>query len=126
MGFMALDETRLYRTNEIYDELKIPYRYLRRLMTRLTKSNVIISVQGKNGGYKISTPISKISLMDIVVAVGDNPLSEDCFFGFHECALTVHCVMHEKWTGVRENINKVLSGTKLSDLNSGRPHKPGP
>jgi Rrf2 family protein len=121
MSLMAKDETRLYRVNDIFDELNIPFRYLRRLMTNLTKSNLIVSVQGKNGGYRFAKTISEISLMDIVQAVGDTPFSDDCFFGFKGCALAVKCTMHDKWSEIRANIRQVLISTKLSDL---RTHGP--
>jgi len=118
LSYMAMDETRLYRTKEIYQKLNIPFRYLRRQMTNLTKSGLIDSVQGNKGGYKISRRLDEIALMDIIKAVGDTPLEDNCFFGFQGCAFTTHCVMHEKWTAIRENIKQVLETTKLSDLKS--------
>ena len=43
MSLMARDEARLYRTDDIYDKLKIPYRYLRKLMTGLAKSGLSVT-----------------------------------------------------------------------------------
>ena len=53
LSFMAEDESRIYSVDEIFKNLKIPYRYLRKLMTNLSKSELILSVQGKSGGFRI-------------------------------------------------------------------------
>ena len=86
MSFMAMDEKKLYSANDIYENLEIPFRYLRKLLTTLSKSGLLISVQGKSGGYRISKNLCEISLFDIVNAMGDNPINNEGFFGFHDCA----------------------------------------
>ena len=66
LSFMAQDESRLYNVDEVFVKLRIPYRYLRKLMTNLTRSGFIESIQGKNGGYKISKKTEDIKLLDIL------------------------------------------------------------
>ena len=116
LSYMAGDEDKLYSANELYESLKIPFRYLRKQLTILTKSKLLVSVQGKEGGYKIMKGGKELSLLDIIQATGDNIISDNCFFGFGSCVLTEKCVMHDKWVGIQGNINNVLSSTKLADL----------
>jgi Rrf2 family protein len=116
LNFMAGDETKLYTANEIYEQLKIPYRYLRKQLTIMTKNNLLISVQGKEGGYKAGKKNDQFTLLDIIQGTGDSILKNDCFFGFGNCALTEKCIMHEKWSKIRENIQQVLSTTSLADI----------
>lgn len=117
LSLMAQDETRLYSVDEIYDKLRIPYRYLRKLMTNLSKGQIIRSVQGKNGGYQFSAKLDKIWLIDIVSMLDPDYLKTKCFFGFENCALQVPCVMHNQWTGLGSRITSVLSTTSLADIN---------
>lgn len=123
MSLIARDSTRLYTTREIYDVLRIPFRYLRRLMTHLTRSGLIEGIQGKNGGYRLAKQTDEISLMDIVNAIGDNRLSNECFFGFDVCRLSEKCFMHEKWTAIKDDFRQVLLNTTLSDLKSSLPRR---
>ncbi|MFN8208112.1 MAG: Rrf2 family transcriptional regulator [Bacteroidales bacterium] len=116
MSLMAQEPTRLYRTDDIYGELRIPYRYLRKLMTSLVKNGLIASEQGKYGGYRITRPLETISLMDILNACGENYLANQCFFGFGNCALKLKCMMHDKWISIRENTMQVLVDTSLADI----------
>jgi len=69
LSFMAQDERRLYNVDEIFGKLQIPYRYLRKMMTNLTRSGFIVSIQGKSGGYKISRITEDIKLLEILIAV---------------------------------------------------------
>jgi Rrf2 family protein len=119
LSFMAMDESRLYSVDEIFNKLQIPYRYLRKLMTNLTKSELIISVQGKSGGYRISRKIEDVKLLEIVTAVDPDYISGQCFFGFDNCALQTACAMHDKWTGVRTNIRNILENTSLANIKQG-------
>jgi len=122
LSFMAMDETRLYTANDIFENLQIPFRYLRKQLTLLTKNALLISVQGKDGGYKIARKLSEISLMDIVTATGDNINSNQCFFGFEDCTFDNNCAMHDKWANVRKNIKEVLISTTLSEVKATGPH----
>ena len=116
LSFMAQDESRLYTVDEIFNKHQIPYRYLRKLMTSLTRSGFIVSIQGKNGGYIISKNTDDIKLLDILNAIDPDYLSGKCFFGFENCALQTACIMHDQWIDIRTNINATLANTSLSDI----------
>ncbi len=120
LSLMAMDEQRLYTAKDIFQSSKIPFRYLRKLLIILSKSELIDSVQGKNGGYRISKKSNDISLLDVIKVIGDNPINNDCFFGFDNCTFIEKCALHEKWSVVRETLNNVLLTTTLEDIKSDR------
>ena len=122
LSYMAVDESKLYSAEEIFKELKIPYRYLRKQLTILSKSDLITSIQGKYGGYRISKKLEDISLLDIINASGDKQLSNHCFFGFTTCAFREKCAFHDKWEKVRNEMHLVLSTTNLAELKNDGPH----
>lgn len=114
-----MDESHLYNVDEIFNKLQIPYRYLRKLMTNLTKSDFIESIQGKNGGFKISKKLEDVSLLGIILVVDPEYLSVKCFFGFNNCTLQPTCAMHDQWEAVRTNITTILGNTSLADIKQG-------
>ncbi len=123
MSHMASDEKSLHSADEIFNKLNIPYRYLRKLLTLMSKTGLVKSVQGKNGGYRIGRSIHEISLLDIINVTGDNISMNKCFFGFNDCALVTHCTIHDKWVVHRKSIIQVLSTTFLSEFkNTGSPY----
>lgn len=116
LSYMAKDETKLYSVAEIFQHVEIPYRYLRKLMTNLTKGELIISIQGKFGGYKFAKPLQEIKLIEIIKTVEPEFLSYQCFFGLHECALQNTCIMHDQWKSVNSQISDILEKTTLLDI----------
>lgn len=111
-----MDADKLYTANDIFNDLKIPFRYLRKQLTILSKSGLMVSVQGIRGGYKMARRPEEIFLSDIVQATGENIFENECFFGFQNCAVLKKCAMHDKWRAVNEKIAEVLSTTNLAEL----------
>lgn len=118
LSFMAMDEKLLYTANELFDKLQIPYRYLRKQLNFLLKQGLLVSVQGKTGGYQIAKSLNEITLMDIIEATDDTKIENMCFFGFNECPLTQKCSMHERWGEVRNATTTLLKTTTLNDIKS--------
>jgi Rrf2 family protein len=116
LSFMAMDEKLLYTANDLFDKLQIPYRYLRKQLNFLLKQGLLVSVQGKTGGYQIAKSLNEISLMDIIEATDDTKFENMCFFGFSECPLTQKCSMHERWGEVRNSTLSLLKTTTLNDI----------
>jgi len=116
-AFMAMDRTKLYRADEIYEHLKIPLRYLRRLLTDLSKTGLMESIQGNKGGFRLKKSSDEITLFDIVKATESNKDGNVCFFGFQKCQFgQKKCHMHNNWVTIIESIEKLLKTTTLSDL----------
>ncbi len=116
LGYMSLNESTLYSALDLSEKLGIPYSYLRKQLNLLSKQGLLISIQGKQGGYKIAKDLTKISLLDVVNATEDFSKDNMCFFGFRECPLKNQCSMHDKWGEVRDKTFEILKTTTLLDL----------
>ena len=114
--FMTKDENRLYSAKYLIDELKISDKYLRRLMTDLTKAGFITSIQGRDGGYKFLKSSGEIYLADVINAVEGMDKYTGCALGFCECSDTNPCVMHSTWVPVREEFLKAFTTKTIRDL----------
>jgi Rrf2 family nitric oxide-sensitive transcriptional repressor len=116
LGYMSLNENELYTAKDLAKILQIPYSYLRTQLKLLSKKGILVSIQGKQGGFKIANNLEKISLFDIVNATEDFGKENMCFFGFRECPLQNRCSMHEKWGEVRDKTFGILKTTTLLDI----------
>ena len=114
--FMAKNPEELYTAKYMIEKLNVSDKYLRRLMTDLSKSGFIRSTQGRYGGYTFAKDIHDIFLYDIIDSVEGMEHLNDCVLGFNECSCTNPCAMHDDWIIIREKLNKVFRKTKLSDL----------
>lgn len=115
--FMAKEPSLLYTAKQLVKELNVSDKYLRRLMTDLSKSGFIRSVQGRDGGYTFTKSTNDIFLYDIIDSVEGMEKLNGCFLGFEKCSCTNPCAMHDNWQIVRADLNKLFRETKLSNLN---------
>ncbi len=55
----------------------VPLEYGAKLFTRLQKAGLLVATEGVRGGFALARPASKISVLDVVLAIdGDKPLFE--------------------------------------------------
>ena len=116
LSFMADHKGNKYSAKVLHKELEIPWPYLRQLLTKLSKSGFIKSVQGRNGGFVLQKSASKITLAEIVDSVEGLDVFGTCIMGFNKCPFDHTCAMHETWMCTKENILIVLRNTTLAQL----------
>ena len=116
LSFLADHEKERFSAKKLHEELEIPWPYLRQLLTSLSKSGFIYSVQGRNGGFQLQTPSDQITLAKIVDSVEGLNVFGTCIMGFKKCPFNHTCAMHEVWRETRESILKVLNNTTLAQL----------
>jgi Rrf2 family protein len=114
--YMAHVPDQLYTAKQLVKELKVSDKYLRRLMTDLSKSGFIRSIQGRDGGYTFIKSPDDIMLFDIIDSVEGMDKLNGCLLGFEKCSGTDPCAMHYLWVDVRTDLNKVFRETRLSDM----------
>ena len=113
---MADHEGEKYSAKTLHEQLEIPWPYLRQLLTGLSKSGFIQSVQGRNGGFLLQKPAHKIILSEIIDSVEGLNVLGTCIMGFEKCVFNHTCAMHEVWAETRQNILNVLNNTTLAQL----------
>jgi len=116
MSYMATHEETALSATTLNKKLKIPYPYLRQILTNLTKSGFIQSTRGRSGGFAFSKDKGDIYLADILEATDGLESLNKCILGFLECPFNNECVMHPVWDSTRNSIIKVLKETSLADL----------
>ena len=115
--YMAHTPDQLYTAKQLVKELNVSDKYLRRLMTDLSKSGFIRSIQGRDGGYTFIKSLDEIMLYDIIDSVEGMDKMNGCLLGFEKCSCIDPCAMHYLWVDVRTDLNKVFRETRLSDMN---------
>lgn len=113
---MAKDQSKLYSATQLINELNVSDKYLRRLMTDLSKAGFIKSVQGRDGGYSFSKKTNQIRLIDVIHSVEGIDKFNGCVLGFDKCSSSNPCAMHDTWQHVSKTLNKVFNDTMLSDM----------
>ena len=92
--------------------------YLEQIFLKLKKKNIVISVRGINGGYKLNKEPSKIKLAEIFNAVDEKVKTVSCNKHLKKgCnGKSSKCITHNLWDELETYINNFFEKKNLSDL----------
>jgi Rrf2 family iron-sulfur cluster assembly transcriptional regulator len=93
----------------------ISLSYLEQLFAKLRRNNLVSSVRGPGGGYRLSRGGHEIFVAQIIDAVNESVDATDCG-GTADCQQGEVCLTHHLWCDLSDQIHNFLSGISLSDL----------
>ena len=115
LGLMAQNKDEKYSSKQLAKDLNIPYQYLAKVMTKLTKNNLVSSTKGKYGGFSISKSIRTIKIIDIIGVFDDIDI-QDCVLTNDKCNVEELCIMHEQWQKPKCAVDNFFINTTLYNL----------
>ncbi|MBK9169898.1 MAG: Rrf2 family transcriptional regulator [Bryobacterales bacterium] len=101
---------------EIADSYRIPLPLLAKILQKLTKTGLLQSIPGTNGGYRLARPAHHISTLEVVRAIDGPIILTSCFTAHGECDQSDHCTVREPLRKVHEGIVDLLGKITISDL----------
>ncbi|MEN9772306.1 MAG: HTH-type transcriptional regulator iscR [Pseudomonadota bacterium] len=107
---------------------KISLSYLEQLFGRLRRHELVESMRGPGGGYKLARNAKDITVADIIYAV-DEPLDATQCGGKQNCHDDGQCMTHELWASLNRHMVDFLDSVSLHDLveeQRGKRHQPAP
>jgi Rrf2 family transcriptional regulator, iron-sulfur cluster assembly transcription factor len=94
---------------------KISLSYLEQLFGRLRRHELVESMRGPGGGYKLARDGKDITVADIIYAV-DEPLDATQCGGKQNCHEDQQCMTHELWASLNRHMVDFLDSVSLQDL----------
>jgi Rrf2 family transcriptional regulator, iron-sulfur cluster assembly transcription factor len=93
----------------------ISLSYLEQLFSKLRRNDLVQSVRGPGGGYRLSRERSEIFVAQIIDAVNETVDATGCG-GNSDCQQGEVCLTHHLWCDLSEQIHGFLSGISLANL----------
>ncbi|MEN3355602.1 MAG: Rrf2 family transcriptional regulator, iron-sulfur cluster assembly transcription factor [Betaproteobacteria bacterium] len=100
---------------EISSRQKISLSYLEQLFGKLRRHQLVDSVRGPGGGYRLAKDMSAISVAEIILAV-DEPIDATQCAGKENCRDEQKCLTHDLWATLNERIFDYLGSVSLRQL----------
>ena len=117
LSYIAKNEDKkLQNAKELSEILEIPYKFLTKIMTDLVKKEFILSIRGREGGYKLARSASSISVLDILNAFNELIHYNECILGSQTCNSQKKCILHDQWAKPRAMIKQMFSETTLEKI----------
>lgn len=99
----------------------IPVEYLRKILQRLKSARIVRSQRGRAGGFRLSRPLSRITLLDVVEAIDGRVHEHDGLFdGAARSAFTHERRNLQRWNHrTAGRFRELLEKTCLAELCDG-------
>jgi Rrf2 family protein len=96
--------------------LRVPEKYLGRVLNTLARAGTLRSNRGVHGGFRLARPAAQITLAEVVApfdAVGE-PMQ--CLLRGERCGAGDVCDAHALWHDVSSRVRGFFHGTTIADL----------
>ena len=103
---------------EIAGRQEISLSYLEQLFAKLRRQNLVRSIRGPGGGYRLSRSSQETRIADIILAVDEPMKTTRCIPGSAKgCTGTSsRCLTHDLWEELGQQIHVFLSSITLADV----------
>ncbi|GGD58660.1 Fe-S cluster assembly transcriptional regulator IscR [Lacimicrobium alkaliphilum] len=100
---------------DISERQEISLSYLEQLFSRLRREELVSSVRGPGGGYKLGRHATEISVGEVIHAVDESVDATRCS-GKSDCQGGERCLTHSLWSDLSDRIAEFLNGISLGEL----------
>lgn len=117
--FIAMKSREGERVNisAISKEIDSPVAFTAKILQKLVKAAIVISVKGPYGGFEITpSKITQTTLATVVEIIDGSNVYKGCALGLSECNEEKPCPLHSEYARVRGNLKRMLENTTLETL----------
>jgi Rrf2 family iron-sulfur cluster assembly transcriptional regulator len=100
---------------DISERQEISLSYLEQLFSRLRRHQLVVSVRGPGGGYKLGRDASEIAIGEVIRAVDESVDATRCQ-GKSNCQQGERCLTHSLWSDLSDRISSFLDDITLGEL----------
>ncbi|QDU89790.1 transcriptional repressor NsrR [Pirellulimonas nuda] len=100
--------------DHLAEQTKVPRRYLTRVLQELAGAGLVRSRPGPGGGYELSKPTGKLTILDVVNAVSPVQRIRSCPLGLktHKALCPLHAELDKAYAAVE----KAFKGVTIKQL----------
>ena len=104
------------KVREVVGQMAVPAAFASQILACLNRAGLASSKAGRDGGYRLSRPPEKVSVLEVVEA-GEGPLHvQHCSLGDSPGHWQAACPLHETWTIAVERLREALAATTLAEV----------
>lgn len=113
---VALGEDQPVSLKTIAERQLLSHQYLEQLFGALRRADIVESVRGAHGGYRLSRAASAIDAYEVVSVLEGGLAPVACLEEDIGCDRVGHCSTEGLWRQVDDAVRKVLTSVTLADL----------
>lgn len=113
---LASIDGRSASASEISRQQNIPQKFLARIMPKLVRKGVVISIPGSKGGYRLSRRSDQITFLEVLEAIEGPILLNHCLGEKCECMHEHLCSMKNVWRNAQVKLMDYFGSITMNQL----------
>ncbi len=114
---VAREEDAIHNAHDLSESTHLPAPTVSKILATLAREDLLESVRGRQGGYRLAQPPSEITVEDIIAAVdGPIALTHCVEHGSGTCDVEAFCPSSTHWHRINEAIRSALGDVSLAEL----------
>ena len=116
MSHLARDERLLWNASQLADALGLNKPTVSKLLKLLSKAELVTSMRGALGGYRLTRSSEQIHLSEVVHAIEGQVALTMCCEGAKQCRIDKTCTVKENWRTINTIMSQFLGKFTLKDM----------
>ena len=116
----ALSDYEKKSVNLICEREHIPIHFAYKILKKLECAEIVSSIRGALGGYQLVRSLDKISMLDIVNAMNESLVINECLKTGHVCPNNdgshKRCKIHTELATMQDELVRMLKGRTMDEL----------
>jgi|APSaa5957512535_1039671.scaffolds.fasta_scaffold214861_2 Rrf2 family transcriptional regulator, iron-sulfur cluster assembly transcription factor len=118
LAYMSLNKLKQpIKLSEIAQAQNLPLPYLEKIFIKLRTHNIVTSIKGPGGGFKLNMSKEKINLALVINALDSNLQAMRCA-GASTCSNGSSCLSHSVWDNLNQWVHLYFSSVNLANLHN--------
>jgi Rrf2 family protein len=104
---------------ELAEAERLPPDYVEQILLRLRRADLVASVRGARGGYRLARDPAEISVRDVMAASEHQTFEMNCELhqvDAERCNPGSACSIRPVWVALQQRVDEFLEGITLADL----------
>lgn len=116
MSYLAAYPQQVFSAAEIAKQIHVGTPTVSKVLKALQEAELVVSVRGAAGGYRLARAVDQITLADIVMAIEGRLAITECNMGEKQCMHDSVCAIKNNWQLINKIIFTALASWTLADM----------
>lgn len=113
--FLAMNGSNAHTTQQISLATKVPAAYLSKVLQSLSRAKLVQSQRGLGGGFVLSRPPDRITILEVLNAVDPIQRIRTCPLGLESHGVDL-CALHKRLDDASAVVEKAFQDTTIGEL----------
>ncbi len=111
-----MSDSQWVNVGEIAQRQDVTKPFIAKITSQAAAAGLLATQRGTGGGLALTQPAEKITILQILEAIGGPIALNQCTFKPNRCPRSNKCAVHPIWEKAQQQLNELLSNTLLSEI----------